>query len=110
MKMRMTLFATGFISKSPLSPSPDLHVCSHSPFVFQRKALVLGDLPDKAPKALEPYSRRRHVVLLVDASGSMRNEDVDLDTETSKDCYCASCNARFTHNQPALVLLNKTIS
>ncbi|CAK9037391.1 unnamed protein product [Durusdinium trenchii] len=46
---------------------------------------VVCDLPDKAPKALEPYSRRRHVVLLVDASGSMRNEDVDLDTETSKE-------------------------
>ena len=36
---------------------------------------VLCDLPQKASKV----SRQRHIVLLVDASGSMRTEDVELD-------------------------------
>ena len=39
----------------------------------------------KGRKRVEPSKKVRHVILLLDASGSMRTPDVDLDAETRKD-------------------------
>eukprot|EP00438_Fugacium_kawagutii_P024036 Skav212899 [mRNA] locus=scaffold374:91817:95748:+ [translate_table: standard] len=46
---------------------------------------VVCELPAMGRKRLEPSKKARHVILLVDASGSMRIQDVDLDAETSKE-------------------------
>ena len=44
---------------------------------------------------MEPSKKVRHVILLVDASGSMRIQDVDLDAETRKDLQkCRTCHAK----------------
>lgn len=48
---------------------------------------VVCELPAqiKGRKRVEPSKKVRHVILLVDASGSMRTPDVDLDLETRKE-------------------------
>lgn len=55
----------------------------------------------KGRKRVEPSKKVRHVILLVDASGSMRTPDVDLDLETRKDLWDVK-HAKHVHPRTQL--------